>query len=417
MKFRRLRENLQKIRESLVIALDVIRTHKMRSFLTLLGIIIGVMAIIGMQSLIEGLQKDMARQMEMLGSNVFQVQKYPAIHEHGREDKYRNRKDITLMEARAIEKYGTAVTNVSPQVTHYGVTVKFGGDKTSPTQPLAGAMPAFFPNNGYSVKEGRAITDLDVQNVQMVAVIGQDLVDDLFPFRNPLGENILVDGRRYQVIGVLDKMGQRFGQSQDNITIVPLTALLKYYGKERSLDITIQAKNSELIEEAKEQVIGILRAVRKVPPGADNDFEIFSSATLINTFNNMTRAIRIGAIVIVSFSLLVAGIGIMNIMLVSISERIREIGIRMAVGANRRDIMYQFLVEAVLLSEVGGIVGILAGVGIGQFVALVSPVPASVPIPWILIGFFFCSLVGLGFGLYPAKRASKLDPIEALRYE
>jgi putative ABC transport system permease protein len=417
MKFDRVGENLQKIRESLVIAIDVIRTHKMRSFLTLLGIIIGVMAIIGMQSLIEGLQKDMARQMEQLGSNVFQVQKYPQMHEHGREDKYRNRKDITMVESRAIEKYCTAVTNVGPEAWQQGVTVKFQDNKTSPTQPLAGGVPAFFPNNSYFVKEGRAITDMDVQGVRMVAVIGTDLVEELFPFRNPVGESVIVDGHRYEVIGILEKMGSRFGQSQDNITIIPLTTFLKYYGKERSLNITIQVKDPEMMEDAQEQVIGVLRAVRKVPPGADNDFEIFSSATLINRFNNMTRAIRIGAIVIVSFSLLVAGIGIMNIMLVSISERIREIGIRMAVGANRRDIMYQFLVEAVLLSEVGGIVGILAGVGIGQLVALVSPVPASIPIPWILIGFFFCSLVGLGFGLYPAKRASRLDPIEALRYE
>jgi putative ABC transport system permease protein len=414
----KIRENWTLVKESLVIALDVIRTHKMRSFLTLLGIIIGVMAIIGMQSLIEGLQKDMQRQMEMLGSNVFQVQKYPAMRRHGSdEDKYRNRKDITMMEAEAIEKYCSAATNVGPEGWHFGVTVKYGGNKTSPTLPLAGGVPAFFPNNGYDVREGRAITDMDVQSVRMAAVIGQDIVDDLFPFRDPLGEDILVDGKRYQVVGVLEKMGSRFGRSQDDITIIPLTTFLKNYGKDRSLNITVQAKRPELMQEAQEQVIGVLRAVRKVPPGKENDFEIFSSATLIDSFNNMTRAIRIGAIVIVSFSLLVAGIGIMNIMLVSISERIREIGIRMAVGANRKDILFQFLVEAVLLSEVGGIVGILAGVGIGQLVALVSPVPASVPIPWILIGFFFCSFVGLAFGLYPAKKAAKLDPIVALRYE
>jgi putative ABC transport system permease protein len=415
----RMKETLLKTRESLTIALDIIRTHKMRSFLTLLGIIIGVMAIIGMQSLIEGLQKDMQRQMEQLGSNVFQVQKYPVMehHEHGGDNPYKNRKDITLVEARAIEEHCPLVTNVGPEAWQFGVTVKFGDRKTSPTMTLGGGLPAFFPNNGYFLQDGRAITDMDVDAVRSVAVLGQDIAEELYPFRNPVGESVLVDGHRYEVIGVLEKLGQSFGQSRDNLVVIPLTTLLKYYGKDRSLNITIQAKDAERIEEAKEQVIGVLRAVRKVQPGADNDFEIWSSATLVESSNNMTRAIGMGAIVVVSFSLLVAGIGIMNIMLVSISERIGEIGIRMAVGANRRDIQIQFLVEAVLLSEVGGIIGILAGIGIGQLVALVSPLPASVPVPWILIGFFFCSLVGLGFGIYPARKASKLDPITALRYE
>jgi putative ABC transport system permease protein len=415
----KLKETWVLIRESLIIALDIIRTHKMRSFLTLLGIIIGVMAIIGMQSLIEGLQKDMQRQMEMLGSNVFQVQKYPAIEHHGHDgrDPYRNRKDITLAEAKAIEEHCPAATNVGPEAWQFGATAKFGGEKTSPTLPLAGGVPAFFPNNGLYVGDGRAITEMDLQSVRDVAVIGQDIVEQLFPFRNPVGESLIVDGRRYEVIGTLETQGERFGRSNDNYIIIPLTTFQKYYGKERSLNITVQSKTPELMEEAQEQVIGALRAVRKVPPGEPNDFEIFSSATLIESFNKMTKAIRVGAILIVSFSLLVAGIGIMNIMLVSISERIREIGIRMAVGANRRAIRTQFLVEAVLLSEVGGVIGILAGVGIGQFVALVSPVPASVPVPWILIGFFFCSIVGLIFGIYPARRASKLNSIDALRYE
>jgi putative ABC transport system permease protein len=219
------------------------------------------------------------------------------------------------------------------------------------------------------------------------------------------------------VIGVLEKMGSSFGNSKDNVVVIPITAFLKTYGRERSLNITVQAKSPELMEAAQEETIGALRAVRKVPPGDPNDFEIWTSATLIESFNNMTKAIRIGAIVIVSFSLLVAGIGIMNIMLVSITERTREIGVRMAIGANRREIMMQFLVEAILLSEIGGVIGIVVGLGIGQLVALVSPLPASIPVGTTIIGFVFCSLVGLVFGVYPAAKASKLDPIEALRYE
>jgi putative ABC transport system permease protein len=409
-----------RIQESFTIAIDVIRANKMRSFLTLLGMIIGVSAIIGMQSLIQGLQKDLNRQLEGLGSNVFQIQKYPVMHEdhhHGEKDPYRNRKDITLVEADAISKHCPSVSLVGPEGWEFGKAVKYRDKKTSPMMQIAGGVPAFFPNNGYNVEEGRAISDMDVEHVQPVAVIGMDIVDEIFPFQYPVGEAITVDGQRYEVIGVLEKMGSSFGNSKDNCVVIPITAFLKTYGRERSLNITVQAKSPELMEAAQEEAIGALRAVRKVPPGQPNDFEIWTSATLIDSFNNMTKAIRIGAIVIVSFSLLVAGIGIMNIMLVSITERTREIGVRMAIGANRREIMTQFLVEAILLSEIGGVVGIVVGLGIGQLVALVSPLPASIPVATTFIGFLFCTLVGLIFGVYPAVRASKLDPIEALRYE
>jgi len=406
------------IKESFAIALDVIRNNKMRSFLTLLGIIIGVSAIIGMQSLIRGFQMDMEEQMEILGSNVFQVQKYPVMSgSHRSRDRFRNRKDITMLEANAIEKYCWAVDLVGPEVWNYSKTVKYRDKKTSPSMALAGGAPAFFPNNGHFIHAGRAISEIDVDHNRNVVVLGMDIVEELFPFQDPIGEDVIVDGRRYQVIGINEELGSSFGNSKDNRVVIPITTYQKIYGDDESLYITIRAKSQELLETAKEQVIGVLRAVRKVPPDQPNDFEIWSSATLIDTFNKMTAAVRIGAIVIVSFALLVAGIGIMNIMLVSITERTREIGIRMAIGANRRDILVQFLVEAILLSEVGGIIGILIGVGIGQLVALLTPVPAAIPVATIFIGFFFCSLVGLVFGVYPANKASKMDPIEALRCE
>jgi putative ABC transport system permease protein len=406
------------IQESLSLALDAVRTHKMRSFLTLLGIIIGVSAIIGMQSLIRGFQKDIERQMQRLGTNVFQVQKYPAIQTGGSDrEKYRNRKNITVEEAQAIEEHCPSVEYVGPEVWRFGVTVKYKDKKTSPTMTLAGGVPAFFPNNSYYIEEGRALTEIDVEHNRHVIVIGQETLEELFPFRSPLAEEVIIDGHRYQVIGTIEEQGSRFGESKDNRVVIPITVYQKYYGKEQSINITLQSKSPELFEAAQEEVIGVLRAARKVAPGEPNDFEIWSTETILDTFNNMTRAVRIGAIVIVSFALLVAGIGIMNIMLVSISERTREIGIRAAIGAKRRDILFQFLVEAVFLSEIGGIIGILIGVGIGQFVALVSPVPSAIPFWTIILGFGFCSLVGLVFGVYPATKASRMDPIEALRYE
>lgn len=406
------------IQENLSISFDVIRTHKMRSFLTLLGIIIGVSSIIGMQSLIEGFQKDIERQTQRLGANVFQVQKYPAIQTGGRDrEKYRNRKDITLKDARAIKEHCLLISIVGAEVWRYNVTVRYRDKKTSPMMVMAGGDPAFFPNNGYYIEEGRALTEIDVEHNRHVIVLGQETLEELFPFMSPIGEEVNIDGHRFQVIGTIEEQGSSFGQSDDNRVVIPIPVFQKYYGRQQSINITLQARNSELFEAAQEEVIGVLRAVRKVSPGEPNDFEMFSSLSLIETFNNMTRAVRIGAIVIVSFALLVAGIGIMNIMLVSIRERTREIGLRAALGAKRRDILFQFLVEAVLLSEIGGIIGILIGVGIGQFVALVSPVPAAIPFGTIILGFGFCSLVGLVFGVYPAKKASKMDPIEALRYE
>ncbi|HEX9935222.1 MAG TPA: ABC transporter permease, partial [bacterium] len=306
------------LRESTSIALDIIRTHKMRSFLTLLGVIIGMTAIVGMQSLIQGFQKDMKRQMEQLGSNVFQVQKFPAIqmggHHHDR--RYRNRKDITTKEAQAIMDHGDLVTNIGPEAWRFGVIVKYKDKKTSPMMTLAGGVPAFFPNNGYYIGEGRALTDTDVENDRNVIVIGMDVVEELFPFQDPLGEDVVVDGHKYKVVGVIAEQGSRFGQSEDSRVVIPLNTYQKYYGDHESINITIQVKDGVSMEAAQEQVTSILRIVRKVPPDQPNDFEIWSSASLIESFNNITRVVRIGAIVIVSFSLLVAGIGIMNIMLV-----------------------------------------------------------------------------------------------------
>ncbi|MBN1779824.1 ABC transporter permease [bacterium] len=410
-------EFVVQLRENLVIALDVIRNHKMRSFLTLLGVIIGVMSIIGVQSLIEGFQKSIHQQMEQLGANVFQVQKFPVNIGHDERDKYRNRKDITWEHAKAIEKYCTAVERVGPEAWHFEIIVKYRDRKTSPMNVMAGGTPEFFANNSYFIDGGRAFSEVDVQQKADVAVIGKDIIDALFPFEDPLGKFILADGRRYQVIGTLEEMGSRFGNSEDNKVVIPLSTFLKYYGSYRSLNITVQATSVDMMETAQEQVIGVLRAVRKVPPGEDNDFEIWTSNSLIKSFNDITRAVRIGALVIVSFSLLVAGIGIMNIMLVSIRERTREIGVRMAIGAKRGDIRMQFLIEAIFLSVIGGLFGILIGVGLGQLIALISPVPAAIPVFTILLGFVVCVAVGVIFGVVPAVKASKMDPITALRYE
>ncbi len=405
--------------ESINISLDAIRANKLRSALTLLGIIIGMTTIIGMQSLVGGLQESVQGQLSQLGSNTFQVQKFPVINT-SREQwmRLRNRKDLSLREYDALVDYTTLTKQVGAEVWDFGNTVlRYGDKKTLPTFSIAGGTTEFMENNGYLIREGRFISQVDVDYNRKVIVLGQDLVDRLFEFEDPLQKEIRLNAERFQVIGVLEPRGQSFGNSQDNLAIIPIGVFFDLYGEKRSINITIMAKSAEVIESAIEQVTGIMRAVRKVAPGEDNDFEIFSNQTLIEAFNNLTKYVRIAAIAIASISLIVAGVGIMNIMLVSVTERTREIGIRKALGATRRQIMLQFLIEAIILCEIGGIIGIAIGVGIGQLISAVSPLPTVIPIWAVFLGLFFCSLVGLFFGIYPATRASRLDPIEALRYE
>jgi putative ABC transport system permease protein len=267
------------------------------------------------------------------------------------------------------------------------------------------------------VGEGRFITQNDVDRARRVVVLGTDILKKIFPYENAIEKMVRIDADKYEVVGVFEEQGAIFGESKDNQIVIPLTTFQNVYGKNRSINITIQAKSPEVMEKAMEEVIAILRVERKVPPGEPNDFEIWSSKTFIDTFNNIARIIKIAAIGIVSIALLVAGIGIMNIMLVSIRERTREIGVRKAVGAKRRDILAQFLIEAIILCAAGGIIGIILGIGLAKLLAAISPLQAAIPIVPAFIALLFSSAVGLFFGIYPASKAARLDPIESLRYE
>lgn len=405
--------------ESINISLGAIRANKLRSALTLLGIIIGMTTIIGMQSLVSGLQRSVETQLSVLGANTFQVQKFPAINtSHEAWRRLRNRKDLTLKEYDALQEHASLTRQIGAEVWTFGnAVIRYADRKTLPTFQVAGGTPEFMENNGYFTRDGRFLSQTDVDHNRRVIVLGQDIVDRLFPFEDPLQKEIRLNAERFQVIGVLESRGQSFGSSQDNLVVIPIGTFYGIFGSKRSINITVMAKSAEVINNAIEQVIGILRAVRKVAPGQDNDFEIFSSQTLIDAFNNLTKYVRLAAIAIASISLIVAGVGIMNIMLVSVTERTREIGIRKALGATRRQILFQFLVEAIVLCEIGGIIGIAIGIAIGKMISAVSPLPTVIPLWSVVLGLIFCSLVGLFFGIYPATRAARLDPIEALRYE
>ena len=399
------------------LAISAFRANKLRSILTLLGIIIGVMTIIAMQSLITGLRKSINEQVSFLGNSVFSVQKWPAVQMGPRDEKYRNRKNITYEDALAVRERVTAAKSVGAEIWNWGYEIRYKDRKTLPNVPIAGVTPEFLENNGMEIAEGRFITTEDVEFNAPVTVLGADVVDKLFPLEDPIGKDIKLMGKRLEVVGVFAKKGSVFGQSQDNRLAIPFMQFIKLFGKERSVDITVQAATPELLETAIDQTIGVMRTQRKVPPGKENDFEIESNDTVTGFFDNLTKYVRIVAIAIASISLLVAGVGIMNIMLVSVTERTREIGIRKSVGAKRSDILWQFLIEAVVLSEVGGIIGILLGLGIGKMVDAFTPVPAAVPIWTVFLGLIFCSFVGLIFGVYPAMKAARMDPIVALRYE
>jgi putative ABC transport system permease protein len=403
--------------ESIHLAIAAIRSNKMRSVLTLLGIIIGVMTIIAMQSLITGLRNSINQQLNVLGSNVFQVQKYPAIQTGELDKKIRNRKNLTFEQAMAVRENVTSAVAVGAETDQWGLEIRYQEKKTLPNVSVVGATPEYLTNNGYDISSGRFLTEQDVDFDRSIAVIGVDVASKLFSSEDPIGRDVKIQGQRYEVIGVFEKMGSIFGNSRDNLVVIPITSFQKEFGRWRSVSISVQARSSILYQETVDQTIGVLRAVRNVPPGEENDFDIFSNDTLINFFDNLTKYVRIVAIAIASISLIVAGVGIMNIMLVSVTERTREIGIRKSLGAKRRDILWQFLIEAVVLSEFGGIIGIILGLAFGKFIELVTPVPTAVPVWTVFLGLIFCSGVGMVFGVYPATKAARMDPIEALRYE
>ncbi|HRS91438.1 MAG TPA: ABC transporter permease [Candidatus Marinimicrobia bacterium] len=403
--------------EGLKLAFQTVKSNKMRTFLTTLGIVIGVTAVIGMMSIINALDRYMTKSLSSIGGNVFWIQKYPAVQVGHLDQKYRLRKDLKYEHAEAIKRSATLVSAVSAEFFRWGKTVKYKDRATNPNVLVYGGDEYWADVNGRNISEGRMISLMDVQHRRAVAVLGADVAEKLFPFTYPIGEQVKIDGIRYEVIGVMEKMGQAMMGNQDNIVTIPNSTFIKTYGDWGSINIAVKAKSAETILDAMDQVTAILRIARKVPPGDENDFEVVTADSIMNTLRNLTGFIFIAAVIICGISLVVGGIGIMNIMLVSVTERTREIGIRKAVGAKRRHILTQFMTEAVGICLFGGLIGILLGVVVGLLIAQAFKLPPVIPLWSIFVGMGFSLLIGVIFGTYPALKAAKLDPIEALRYE
>ncbi len=403
--------------EGFRLAYQTVKANKLRTFLTTLGIVIGVMAVIGMMSIINALDRYMNEALSAIGGNTFFVQKHPAVQMGRLDAKYRNRKNITLDHAKAIERNATAVGMVSPESYTFGKEIKSADLSTNPNVLVHGGDRYWLEGNGQFVNEGRFINEEDVDHRRMVIVLGADVVEKIFPYSYAVEEEVRIDGIKFRVIGVLDRKGEILGGSQDNMVIIPISTFSKIFGQKRSIGITVKAKSSDLFNEAMDQTIAILRVARKVPPGKENDFEVITQDSIMDTLKNLTGFVFIAAVVICSISLLVGGIGIMNIMLVSVTERTREIGVRKAIGAKRRDILSQFLIEAMGICMFGGIIGIIIGAIIGVIISGVLKLPPTIPVWSIFLGAGFSLMIGLIFGVYPALKAARLNPIEALRYE
>jgi putative ABC transport system permease protein len=408
------------VRESVAMALASIGAHKLRSGLTLLGVLVGVFSIVVVMTALRVLQSNIESKLNVLGANTFSVQRFPAVQvddNPGAYERYFRRKEFRYWMARTVSERASLARSVGVtcNLRQGEVTSRWG--KTNPGIPLVGVNPGSFETRNWIVEDGRALNETDAEGARDVCVIGASVAKKLFPHGGAVGERIKFAGIGYLVVGVTEEKGRLFGQDQDAYVLIPVTTGLNRYGRERSLSIQVQAWSQAVYDETLEQVRGLLRTIRKVEPGAEDDFEIASNDSIIRQFRSLTLAVRAGAGVISSIALVAAGIGIMNIMLVSVTERTREIGIRRAIGAKKRHIMTQFVMEAVALCQIGGALGVVLGILAGNLAAVFFEFPAVIPWDWALIGMGVCSLVGLIFGTYPAWKAANLDPTESLRYE
>ncbi|KAA3634188.1 MAG: hypothetical protein DWP97_07640 [Calditrichaeota bacterium] len=410
------------IKDAIIMALTALRSNKLRSGLTILGVMVGVSSVIGMAAIIDGLNGAMDQEIDQLGSNIIMVSRFKSnVDWDELTPEQRNRPQIEEGEALAIKENCPLIDGVAPQNHYYvngGNEAKFKNRKYVSPQVI-GSWPDYIKVNNKEISEGRFITNLDNQIRLMVCVIGADVRETLFPYgEDAVGQQIRVNGSRFEVIGVMEKVKSNFENSEVNqMVLMPLETSKKLYPWDEALTLFVKPRSMAVMDQAMDEVIAALRIHRKLLFNQENNFALETQQQIKDMIGNITQYIYMAMIVITSVGLMVGGIGVMNIMLVSVTERTREIGIRKAIGAKRTNIIIQFLTEAMTLSGAGGVIGVLIGVSLGVLVNGIIGWPITVSVLWITIGFLVSVSVGLASGVYPAMKASRLDPIEALRYE
>jgi putative ABC transport system permease protein len=403
--------------EVIGIALSAIKANRLRSILTLLGVVVGVFSIIAVMTAVQVLQSSIENGLSGLGSHTFQIQRMPNFASHEEWHRARLRKKITIDEARKFVQRVKLAEYIGIESWTGGKVVQAGNYRTNPNIGVVAENVEGLYTNNWNIAEGRPFNQGDIELSQKVTILGSEVAKKVFPNGGAIGQFVDAGGFRYKVIGIFEEQGSSLGGNQGNYIAVPLTTFLEQYGKQRDLHIMVKSKSPEVYNDALDEARYVMRTIRKVDPGKADDFEIFSNDSLIATFNDFTLYVKLGIGFISFVALLAAGVGIMNIMLVSVTERTREIGIRKAVGARKGSILGQFVAEAIVLCQIGGIVGIGLGILAGNLVALAFDIPAVFPTDWAVIGFVLCSLIGVAFGVYPAWKAANLDPIDSLRYE
>ena len=404
------------LREPVIIALQTMRAHKLRSFLMLLGVILSVSTLILVIALVNGMNVYFATRIANLGSNVFLVHKFPIISDTKEMLKAtRRNRDITW------DDYLAMHDNLKlPQAV--GVEVRRTANLRTERQSmedvdLRGVTANIGDMDVEEVETGRYITDSDNEHRDMVCMIGADVAEKLFANIDPLGKILTVDGQEFQIVGVAKKIGNTLGQSQDNFVYIPIETWLKIYGRNYTLSVNVQSRGPEWMARTEEETRVLMRARRHLGPNDDDNFGILGSDSLMGLWKNLTGTLASGMVGLVSIFLVIGGVVIMNVMLASVTERTREIGIRKSLGAKRRDILLQFLVESTVMALVGGALGVLIAWILAVIVRTATPVPMAVPISAVVLAIGISSATGVFFGVYPARKAARLDPIEALRYE
>ncbi len=413
----RLKASIASRADDMRLAVAALGAHRLRAGLTLLGIVIGVFTVVAMMSLLNGLQASINRDMGGLGADVFQIQKFPNFNFGAQSPEIMRRKNLTLAHTLALREMLPEARQVGGEVWSDGAKEIAANGRIDVGVIVAGGTPEFFSNNTLPIGEGRGFSEAEAMGASRVIVIGASVVDVLFQGKNPVGERVRLGRLTLEVIGTMERQGSdAFGNNPDNLAAIPIALFMELYGTNRSVNITIMAKSHDEMERLQDRAIGAFRVIRGLDANTENDFFVFSNDSARATFNELANTITAAGFVICAFSLIVGGIGVMNIMLVAVTERTREIGLRKALGARRARVLMQFVIEAVLLASAGGVIGVVLAYG-ATYLANFVDFPAAVPLWAVALGITMSSGIGIAAGIYPAWRASRLDPAVALRSE